>query len=368
MVSKSGSLDIFPLYSPRRDWKSQAKRDIVRRFMTQRSVLCITSIVALALFAIRVSRSAPATHGILVVANQKEHTLLLVDPDARRELAKVSVGINGHEVTVSPDGRYAYVPIYGNSGVGRPGTDGTTIDVIDLAKRQLVRTVDMGKPLRPHEPKFGPDGLLYVTAELANAIDAVDVASGKVVAEIPTGQPESHMFVLTKDGHTAYTANVHAGTVSVLDVANRKLIATIPVAKIVQRISISPDGSRVFTHDQNAPRIAVIDTATNKITHWIDIPAYAYASAPTPDGRHLLAVSPQANSLHVIDLNTLKVEKSFDVPTQPGEVLIRPDGAVAFITCMPAGKIAVLDLHSWTLQPTIDLTPGVDGMAWTSTP
>src|SRR5205814_4024158 len=195
----------------------------------------------------RVAKPAPPAGGLLVDANQKEHTLLLVDPENRRELAKIVVGVNGHEVMASKDGRFAYVPVYGNSGVGRPGTDGTTIDVIDLEKRQVARTIEMGKPLRPHEPKFGPDGLLYVTAELANAIDAVDVSSGKIVAEIPTGQPESHMFVLTKDGRRAYTANVHAGTVSVLDIPNRKLIATIPVAKIVQRISISPDGPRVLT-------------------------------------------------------------------------------------------------------------------------
>src|SRR2546423_5773150 len=149
--------------------------------MIHRSALCIASLTLFAFLGVKILRSAPATHGILVVANQKEHTLLLVDPNARRELAKVSVGINGHEVTVSPDGHYAYVPIYGNSGVGRPGTDGTTIDVIDLEKRQVARTIEMGKPLRPHEPKFGPDGLLYVTAELANAIDAVDVSSGKIV-------------------------------------------------------------------------------------------------------------------------------------------------------------------------------------------
>jgi len=68
----------------------------------------------------------------------------------------------------------------------------------------------------------------------------------------------------------------------------------------------------------------------------------------------------------VIDLKTLKVVKSFDVPQQPGEILIRPDAAVAYITCMPAGKIAVLDLRTWQLQPTIDLTPGVDGMAWSA--
>ena len=65
-------------------------------------------------------------------------------------------------------------------------------------------------------------------------------------------------------------------------------------------------------------------------------------------------------------LFNLNVAKSFDVPQLPGEILIRPDAAVAYITCMPAGKIAVVDLRTWQLQPTIDLTPGVDGMAWSA--
>ena len=330
-----------------------------------RPIPFITFAALLTLLLTNSIHSAPSP-GVLVVANQKEHTVLVIDPENRRELAKISVGINGHEVAVSPDSHFAYVPIYGNSGVGRPGTDGATIDIIDLRERKLAATMDLGKPLRPHEPAFGPDGLLYVSAELANAVDVIDPASRKVIAELPTGQPESHMFVLSKDGHRAYTSNVHAGTVSVLDVANRKIITTIPVAKQVQRISISPDGTHVFTHDQDAPRIAVIDTATNKIAGWIDIPDYAYASEPTLDGRFLLAVLPRANRTVAIDMKTRKVVKSFDVPQQPGEILIRPDAAVAYITCMPAGKIAVLDLRKWELQPSIDLTPGVDGMAWSA--
>src|SRR5216683_2020990 len=262
------------------------------------------------------SPASPA-EGVLVVANQKEHTLLLVDPDNRRELAKIVVGVNGHEVMVSRDGRFAYVPIYGNSGVGRPGTDGSTIDVIDLQQRKLAATIDLGKPLRPHRAEFGPDGLLYVTAELANAVDVIDPSTRKVLAEIPTGEPQSHMLVLSSDGCRGYTANVGAGSVSVLDLLKRDLITTIPVAKSVQRISISADGLRIFTHDQGAPRIAVIDTATNKITNWIELPDVAYASEPTPDGRWLLALSLGASRLHVVDLQTLKVVRSLEVPEKP---------------------------------------------------
>ncbi len=307
--------------------------------------------------------AAPAS-GLLVVANQFEHTVLVVDPDKRAELAKISVGVNGHEVMVSKDGRFAYVPIYGNSGVGRPGTDGNSIDVIDLHERKLVSSIDLGKPLRPHRAEFGPDGLLYVTAELANAVDVVDRSTHKVLGEIPTGQPQSHMLVLSPDGRRAYTANVGAGSVSVLDLTKRSLITTIPVSKRVQRISMSLDGLRVFTHDQDAPRIAVIDTASNSITGWIELPVPAYASEPTPDGRWLLALSRDANRLYVVDLQSMKVVRSLDVPKSPSEILIRPDGEIAYISGTGAGKIAVLDLRSWEMRQPIDLTPGVDGLAW----
>jgi YVTN family beta-propeller protein len=324
----------------------------------------IASVLFLALVGGGRGPTSPA-HGMLVVANQREHTTLLVDPETRQELAKVVVGVNGHEVAVSPDSRFAYVPIYGNSGVGRPGTDGTTIDIIDLHDRKLTATIDLGKPLRPHRAAFGPDGLLYVTAELAKAVDVIDPASRKVIAEIPTGAIESHMIVISADGSRAYTANVAAGSVSVLDLRQRALVTVIPVATTVQRISISPDGKRVFTHDQGTPRIAVIDTTTNKVASWIALPATVYSSSPTADGQKLLASSP-SGKIFVIDLASAKLEESFDIPAALGELLISPDGKFAFVSCPQAGTIEVLDVAGRRLLQPIKLTQGVDGLAWAS--
>jgi YVTN family beta-propeller protein len=299
------------------------------------------------------------------VANQREHTTLLVDPETRQELAKVTVGVNGHEVAISPDSRFAFVPIYGNSGVGKPGTDGATIDIVDLHDRKLAATIDLGKPLRPHRAEFGPDGMLYVTAELAKAVDVIDPATRKVIAEIPTGAIESHMIVISPDGQRAYTANVGAGSVSVLNLKQRSLVTVIPIAQTVQRISISPDGKRVFTHDQGIPRIAVIDTATNKVTSWISIPATVYSSSPTADGGKLLASSP-SGKIFVIDLASAKLEESFNIPPALGELLITPDGKLAFVSCPQAGTIEVLDVPGHKLLQPIKLTPGVDGLAWAS--
>jgi YVTN family beta-propeller protein len=323
----------------------------------------IVSILFLALATGGSHDPASSAHGMLVVANQGDHTALLIEPRTRQELMKVTVGVNGHEVAVSPDSRFAYVPIYGNSGVGKPGTDGKAIDIIDLRERKQVGTIELGKPLRPHRADFGPDGLLYVSAELDDALDVIDPATRTVLAEIPTGAAESHMFVISPDGLRAYTANVGPGSVSVLDLKKRSLITVIPVAKTVQRISITPDGKRVFTHDQDNPRIAVIDTATNKVANWIPLPATVYSSSPTPDGRKLLAASP-SGKLFVIDLASYKLEESIAIPAASGELLITPDGKFAFISCPQVGVIEVFDvLRNKLLQP-IKLTRGVDGLAW----
>jgi len=331
--------------------------------MVARAALLMVWLSVGAVFLMERTKAGTMNGGLLIVANQKEHTVLVVDADERRELAKVVVGVNGHEVMVSKDGRFAYVPIYGNSGVGRPGTDGSTIDVIDLRDRKLAATIDLGKPLRPHRAEWGTDGMLYVTAELGNAVDVIDPGTRKVVAEIPSGQKETHMLVISPDGRRAYTSNVGAGSMSVLDLAKRSLVATIPVAKSVQRISMSPDGKHVFTHDQDAPRIAVIDTATNKIAIWIEVPSIVYASEPTPDGRWLMALT-RNGALYVIDLQLQKVVHTLKISDGASEILVRPGGDLAYVSGTGAGKIDVLDLRTWELQKPIELTPGVDGLAW----
>ncbi len=301
----------------------------------------------------------------LLVANQFDHTLLIIDPASQKTIATVGVDINGHEVIASPDGKFAYVPIYGNSGIGRPGTDGSTVQVIDLATGRAVHIIDLDKPSRPHCAKFGPDGLLYVSAELAKAVDVIDPKTQRIVAQVPTGQVDSHMFVITPDGSRAYTANVFAGSVSVLDLQNHSLLSTIPVAGQVQRISISPNGHTVYTHDQQQPRIALVDTSKNQVATWWSVPAIVYSSAPTPDGRWLVANAP-SGKLFVLDTSSGKVAHSYDIPAAQGESIVAPDGSRAYVSCPQAGTIEILNLKTWELEKPIQLTRGVDGLAFAS--
>lgn len=309
---------------------------------------------------------AGASKGFLLVADKGSMSLSIVDPATEREVAVVPEdGNTGHEVAALPDGKRAFVPIYGNSGVGKAGSDGRLLRVIDLEKRAIVGTVDFGMGVRPHRPVIGPkDGLLYVTTELENSVTIIDPQSLRIVGSIPTGRAESHMLAISSDGRRGYTANVRSGTVSVLDLVARTLIATIPVAPVVQRISLSTDGRWAFTADQTALRLAVIDTSSNSVSRSIPLPGLAYGTAPTPDGRWLIVAMPAVNLVGLVDLSSMRVVRTLEVPKAPQEVLVRPDGKVAYVSCDSSGKVAAIDLQNWTVHKLIDVGPVDDGLAW----
>jgi YVTN family beta-propeller protein len=329
-------------------------------------VLFLTFLITSAAGGLEAADAGGGSKGMLLLCNKGDKTLGIIDPATCRQIATVAEdGETGHEVAASPDGKRAFVPIYGNSGVGHAGTDGQLIRVIDLAERKIVGTVDFGRGVRPHCAVVGPkNGLLYVTTELGSSVSVIDPKTLKIVDTITTGQPESHMLAITRDGRRGFTSNVGPGTVSVLDLEAKKLIVIIPISGTAQRISLSVDDRWAFTADQTKPQLAVIDATSNKIKQWIEMPGIGYGTAPTPDGHWLLVALIGLNKVGVVDLETMKMVRTLDVPKAPQEVLVRPDGAVAYVSCDASRQVAVLDLKNWKVDRLIDAGKGADGLAW----
>ena len=320
-------------------------------------------VLTLAMFA-----QAQQSHDpYLLVANQKDETISIINPETGKlvdTIAENSPLGHAHELETSADGRFAFAPVYGNSGVGKPGTNGNEMLVLDLDSRKFIGKVDFGHGVRPHCVKLNPkDGLLYITTEADNAITIVDPKSLKIVGSIPTNSAQSHMIAISNDGWRIYTSNVQPGSVSVLDVKSRKPIAVIPISANSQRISVSPDDRWVFTADQTQPRLAVIDTATNKLSTWIGLPDTGYGTDSTRDGKWLLVAIPAKNQVAIVDLKSLKVARTVEVGRSPQEILVRPDGRVAYVSCADDGKVAAIDLKTWQVRL---FTAGkfADGLAW----
>lgn len=326
------------------------------------------STIFLALAALAAA-DGPSSHGELLVVNQGNATVSLINPDTLTVEGTIVEGLPGkvraHEAAVSTDGKTAFLPVYGDVGIGKPGIDGHELFFVDLTTLKVTRTVDFGRGVRPHLPVVDPiTGLLYVTTELDNSITIIDPTSGMIAGRVPTGAPQSHMLVVSHDGQLGYTANVGPGSVSVLDMKARKTLAVIPVATSVQRISISADDRLVFTADNDRPRLAVIDTATRSVRQWLPLPGQGYGTAATHDGRWLLVALPALNQVAVVDLATMTLSKTLDVGTAPQEILIRPDAKVAYVSCAGSGAFSVIDLANWQVIASIPTALGADGLAW----
>ena len=327
------------------------------------TLCCGVAFAAPMAFAAEAPRAA-----LLLVASQGDASLSIVNLASKQRTASVAEGIPamvGHEVAVSPDHRYAYLPLYGDSGVGRPGTDGRVMLVIDLATHKIVKQVDFGHGVRPHCAVYDPvSGMLYVTTELDRSVSIIDPKTLRIVGSVSTEQEQSHMLAVSHDGRHGYTANVGPGTVSVLDLAGRKFVKTIPVSGNTQRIAISNDDKFVYTADQTRPQMAIIDTGTNTRTGWLPLPAIGYGAAFTRDGRSLLVTQPSTGELALADLKANKVTRTIAVGPHPQEVILSPDGKTAFVSLYGSHQVAVVDLSTWQVTAKLDAGERADGMAW----
>jgi YVTN family beta-propeller protein len=275
--------------------------------------------------------------------------------------------MRAHEVAVSADGKTAYLPVYGDTGLGTPGTDGRELLFADLPSRRITGSVDFGRAVRPHFPVVRPKtGLVYVTTELDKSVTIIDPKSRSIVGRIQTGAEQSHMLALSRDGRFGYTANFKPGSVSVLDLKARKLVAIIPVAETVQRIAVSADDRLVFTSDNQLPRLAVIDTVTRKVRQWIALPDLGGGTSATPDGRWLLIAIRRRDQVAVVDLQTMRVARTIAVGKSPAALVVQPDQRIAYVSCAGDGSVSAIDLASWKVIRTVPTAPGADGIAWTN--
>src|SRR5882762_7464438 len=93
----------------------------------------------------------------LLVVNQGDTSLSIVDPTSAKQVAVIAEGtptMHGHEIATSADGHTAFVPIYGNVGVGKPGLNGHEMLIVDLPSRKIVGRIDFAHGVRPHQPVF----------------------------------------------------------------------------------------------------------------------------------------------------------------------------------------------------------------------
>lgn len=313
---------------------------------------------------------SPAAHqGVMVVVNKTAHSLTVYHYPPDKPVCTATVEINPHEVALSPDGSIAYLPVYGNSGVGAPGTDEHVLHFIRTSDCKDVAALDTGDHKRPHGIKVGPHGLIYLTAEIGQSLLVIDPVRRAIVAAIPTGSSTSHMVALSPDGTRAYTSNVQSKTISVLDLKNHKLLTQVPTGVENQRIAVSNDGSLFVTSLYPDREIGVYRASDDKLDYTVKVDGVPFVTAFSTDGKYLYAVGVTGppNSEAVawkIDLAQRKiVARLTGYGQMSSSILVAPGGKTVYITDERKSNINEIDAESWKLLKQIHTGNGADQMA-----
>lgn len=157
--------------------------------------------------------SALAGPGKVYIADENGDTVTVLDAGSFARVTTILVGREPHNVQVAPDGKSARVTI---------NSEAAKIQVYATPDSRLLFVANQGSKKAP-----------------GRTVSVIDLARLEVVKTLETG-PGAHGVVVTMDGRYAFVTNTYGNTVSVIEVAGLKVVATVPVGKGPNGVSVTP--------------------------------------------------------------------------------------------------------------------------------
>ncbi len=279
----------------------------------------------------------------------------IYDADTDQPVCDAKAGaMSPHEAAFSLDGRTAYIPLYGSTNIGVPGTNEHVVEFFRTSDCKKIASLDTGTYLRPHGLWVGRSGTLYVTSELAQSILLIDPRKPKIIATIPSGSPWTHMLAVTADEKQAFASNTRSKTISILDIPDRKIVSTIDTTSANHRMTISPDGKWFVTNLEEG-KVSFYRISDDSLAFSIPVDGWAFVGKFGSHGFYYLmgSGSPHSNKawgtgpvrVWKIDPKTRKVLASAtdDLGSGTGSLAINPFNHEIYVSAMVNNQIDVID-------------------------
>lgn len=348
---------------------------------------------ACALIAGRAVAQTPSPALVVTGSDKKpsDSVLQIIDPVAKKVVARVPLSGHPHQVAVSPDGKFAYVTEIASGSqwlnyptAGEPKSTAPlpedTISVVDLVAQKEIKVINVGPGSEPHDITINR-GKVYFTAEGYKEICRYDPATDQIDWRAGVGENRVHQIVLTKDGTKLFAANIGSDTVAALlpwdpaiDVQPYSLGHAPPpynqtlihVGKGPEGIAMSPDEKEVWVLTRGNGGMVIIDTSSRKVLQTIDLNTKdPLRIAFSPDGKTVLIDDAQSGDILILDAATRKeIKRIKAVGKQIHALVFRPDGALAYAMSEADDLVGIIDMKTLELTDHISVGPGSDGMVW----
>lgn len=301
----------------------------------------------------------PGARDHLLVSLSGEARIVRIDPETTRVIASYPAVVGPHEITVSPDRRFAYVA---NAGSGPGGKPGEAITAIELSSGQVTQI--MTTPHRqPHDLRVSRDGtLLWVAVAPSRAVIEMNSAGGRVLRSLGAQRDGGWFVIATPDDAKLYVPLLEGRGLTAIDRSSgtSRLIIS---GGAFSGADVTPDGRELWALEHESRRLHIVSTATDAVIGTVPLESPDFGRVRfTPDGARLLLV--QAHRLHVIDVRSRRITLSLDLPFAGKVVAVSPDGRRAAVSHPADDQVSVIDLERLAVLATMATGRTPDGVAW----
>ncbi|MEV0035553.1 hypothetical protein [Streptomyces sp. NPDC050804] len=303
----------------------------------------------------------------LIAVDKVGNRVLFLDPVTyETELTLEGFAPRVHELLISPDHRFAYVPIYGDGIHGGNAHPGHLIARFDLEERRHAGDFSIDPYLAPHGLRWGADGKLYCVCENSGVMLELDPENGSIENVTEVGSNKAHRIEVLPDDSKLYTENEEDTFASVVDLAKRRVVKKIPTPNGLTGIGMSPDGETVVLVDAQQPQIFVVDTASDEIRSTIGLDGHekaAQIACYSPDGRYLVVTNFETPVATVFS-EGLKSQSLLHLGQGPMDMAFHEDGETVLIANHNEGSLAVCNLERGEVLRTVQAGVGVETLSF----
>jgi YVTN family beta-propeller protein len=267
--------------------------------------------------------AAPAKADFLLVTieGSKPGELVWIDPRTDKVEKRIPIGPAPNQLAVTPDGKFAYIPV----------SDGH-YEVVDVAAGKIIERIFTGG--RPHNTLSSVNGQRMYLAPMGapKKVTIVDVATHKAVGEIPFSSVVRPVAV-TKDEKRFFALVDGLVGLEMADVPSRKMIHRVPaelapelktVGSRSHGLGIRPDEKEIWECDVEHKEVHVYDITSDRPKQIATIPigGTVYWLTFSPDGRNCYVSTRSRNEVTVVDTSTKQIVARIPAGKEPKRLIV----------------------------------------------
>lgn len=289
----------------------------------------------------------PGTFSLRASSGRDTKTAMLTVA-AHGPVGRIAVGPSPTGVTISSDGRLAYVTGY------------RLVQVIDTASSTLIRQIPVPTQDVSWEIALSKHRSLAFACDGYGKVSVIDTDRSVLIGSIPaSGHPIG--IVSSKDDAQLFVSTWNGNSVVVMDAVNLKAVKTIPVGPSPRGIDINAQGNEVYVCNTNGKSISVINTRTLTLSRTLPMGIAPYGVAVSRDDKHLFVCGAYDNVRGVIkQINAQSGVEVREIPVigYPRGIVVNHAGTQAYCCDRDTNTVSQIDLALGTVTRTISVGQG----------